>query len=35
MKLTAPAHKPVKRSTLRGILRQAEIELVDFLKLLR
>lgn len=35
MKLTIPAHKPVKRSTLRRILRQAEMELEEFLKLLR
>ncbi len=34
-KLTVPAHKPVKRSTLRRILSQAEMELDEFLKLLR
>ncbi len=35
LKLTVPAHKPVKRSTLRRILSQAEMELDEFLKLLR
>jgi predicted RNA binding protein YcfA (HicA-like mRNA interferase family) len=35
MKLTVPAHKPVKRSTLRRILSQAEMDLDEFLKLLR
>jgi len=34
MKLTVPAHRPVKRSTLSQILRQAELELDEFLKLL-
>ena len=34
MKLTVPAHRPVKRSTLSQILKQAELELNKFLKLL-
>ncbi len=34
LKLTIPAHTPVKRSTLAHILKQAELELDDFLKLL-
>ncbi|MBI5190618.1 MAG: type II toxin-antitoxin system HicA family toxin [Nitrospirae bacterium] len=34
LKITVPAHKPVKRSTLSHILKQAEIELDAFLKLL-
>jgi predicted RNA binding protein YcfA (HicA-like mRNA interferase family) len=34
LKLTVPAHTPVKRSTLSHILKQAEIELDNFLKLL-
>lgn len=34
MKLTVPAHRPVKRSTLAHILRQGEIELDRFLSLL-
>ena len=34
LKLTVPAHTPVKRSTLSHILKQAEIELDSFLKLL-
>jgi predicted RNA binding protein YcfA (HicA-like mRNA interferase family) len=33
LKLTIPAHRPVKRSTLSHILKQARIELEDFLKL--
>jgi len=35
MKLTVPAHKPVKRTTLKRILTQAEMELDELLKLLR
>jgi predicted RNA binding protein YcfA (HicA-like mRNA interferase family) len=31
IKITVPAHKPVKRSTLSRILKQAEISLDDFL----
>ncbi len=34
LKLTVPAHKPVKRSTLSHILKQAELELDRFLELL-
>jgi predicted RNA binding protein YcfA (HicA-like mRNA interferase family) len=34
MKLTVPAHRPVKRSTLAHILKQGEIELDRFLSLL-
>jgi predicted RNA binding protein YcfA (HicA-like mRNA interferase family) len=31
IKITVPAHKPVKRSTLSRILKQAEVSLDDFL----
>ena len=34
LKVTVPAHSPVKRPTLRRILRDAEIDLRDFLELL-
>lgn len=34
LKLTVPAHRPVKRSTLAHIIKQAELEVEDFLKLL-
>lgn len=34
LKLTVPAHRPVKRSTLARILKQARIELEQFLDLL-
>ena len=34
LKLTVPAHNPVKRSTLSRILKQAELELDRFLMLL-
>jgi predicted RNA binding protein YcfA (HicA-like mRNA interferase family) len=34
LKITVPAHIPVKRSTLSHILKQAEIEVDSFLKLL-
>ncbi len=34
LKLTVPAHKPVKRSTLSHILKQARLSLDDFLDLL-
>lgn len=34
LKVTIPAHKPVKRSTLSHILKQTRISLDDFLKLL-
>ena len=33
LKLTVPAHRPVKRSTLAHILKQARIEVDYFLKL--
>jgi predicted RNA binding protein YcfA (HicA-like mRNA interferase family) len=31
IKITVPAHRPVKRSTLSHILKQAEVSLDDFL----
>jgi len=34
LKLTVPAHTPVKRSTLSHIIKQAELEIDSFLKLL-
>lgn len=34
LKLTVPAHRPVKRSTLAHLLKQARLSLDDFLKLL-
>lgn len=34
LKLTVPAHRPVKRSTLAHILKQARISVDQFLKLL-
>ena len=34
LKLTLPAHKPVKRSTLAHILKQAGLSVEDFLALL-
>lgn len=34
LKITVPAHKPVKRSTLAKILKQAKIDLERFLALL-
>lgn len=34
LKLTVPAHRPVKRSTLAKILKQARIDLERFLNLL-
>lgn len=34
MKLTIPAHRPIKRSTLSHILKQAEISVEEFLELL-
>jgi predicted RNA binding protein YcfA (HicA-like mRNA interferase family) len=33
LKITVPAHTPVKRSTLSHILKQARINLEDFLNL--
>ncbi len=35
LKIIVPAHKPIKRSTLAHILKQAEIAPDDFLELLR
>ena len=34
LKLTVPAHRPVKRSTLSHILKQARLRVEDFLELL-
>jgi predicted RNA binding protein YcfA (HicA-like mRNA interferase family) len=34
LKLTVPAHKPIKRSTRSHILRQARLEVDEFLELL-
>jgi predicted RNA binding protein YcfA (HicA-like mRNA interferase family) len=34
LKITIPAHRPVKRSTLAHILKQARLSVDDFLKLL-
>ena len=34
LKLTVPAHRPVKRSTLSHILKQARIDIERFLELL-
>jgi predicted RNA binding protein YcfA (HicA-like mRNA interferase family) len=34
LKITVPAHRPVKRSTLAYILKQARLGVDDFLKLL-
>jgi len=34
LKLTVPAHRPVKRSTLAHILKQAHIDVDKFLELL-
>ena len=34
MKLTVPAHRPIKRSTLSHILKQAEISVEEFIELL-
>ena len=34
LKITVPAHRPVKRSTLAHILKQARLEVDDFLDLL-
>lgn len=34
LKITVPAHRPVKRSTLSQILKQARISVDDFLELL-
>jgi len=34
LKITVPAHRPVKRSTLAHILKQARLSVEDLLKLL-
>ncbi len=34
LKLTVPAHRPIKRSTLAHILKQAEISVEKFIELL-
>jgi len=34
LKLTVPAHRPVKRSTLSHILKQARLDVENFLELL-
>lgn len=34
LKITVPAHKPVKRSTLAKIIKQAKLDLDSFLDLL-
>jgi predicted RNA binding protein YcfA (HicA-like mRNA interferase family) len=34
LKITVPAHRPVKRSTLSHILKQAHLDVDEFLKLL-
>lgn len=34
LKITVPAHKPVKRSTLSHILKQARLNVDEFLELL-
>lgn len=34
LKLTVPAHRPVKRSTLAKIIKQANLTIDEFLKLL-
>jgi len=34
LKLTVPAHRPVKRSTLARILKQARLDIEEFLELL-
>ena len=34
LKITVPAHSPIKRSTLSHILKQARLSVAEFLKLL-
>ena len=34
LKITVPAHRPVKRSTLAHILKQAKMDVEDFLNLI-
>lgn len=35
LKLIVPAHRPIKRSTLSHIIKQANLNLEDFIKLVR
>lgn len=35
IKVTVPTHKPVKKNTLRQIIKQSELDLDDFLKYLK
>lgn len=35
LKLIVPAHRPIKRSTLSHIIKQANLNLEDFIKLIR
>ena len=35
LKLTVPAHRPVKRSTLSHIIKQAQLSNEEFIKLIR
>ncbi len=32
IKVTVPAHKPIKKNTLRQLIKQSELDLDDFLK---
>lgn len=32
IKVTLPAHKPIKKNTLRQLIKQSELDLDDFLK---
>jgi len=34
IRITVPAHRPIKRSTLSHILKQADVSLADFLEAL-
>ncbi|MCX5975100.1 MAG: type II toxin-antitoxin system HicA family toxin [Coprothermobacterota bacterium] len=34
LKLTVPAHRPIKRSTLSHILKQARMDIADFINLI-
>jgi hypothetical protein len=35
LKIIVPAHRPIKRSTLAHVLKQAQLSVEDFLALLR
>lgn len=35
VKVTVPTHKPVKKNTLRQIIKQSELSLEDFLKFVK